>query len=161
MRRLLLRVRTNALGMPAASALMPSAVRSALMASPPESCSAASWTLPAFELGGRFAHGDGMPRSAGSLDRMLCSSRIAEIPSTSEWCSFVYIATRPSRSPSIRCHSQSGRSVASRVLCSREHSSNSSRTRPGLGSALCRTWCSMSNWSSSTQTHWPAVLIDR
>ena len=42
-------------------------------------------------------------------------------PSTSEWCSLVYIATRPSRSPSMRCHSHSGRSVASRVLCSREH----------------------------------------
>ena len=89
--------------------------------------------LPAFELGGRFAHGDGMPRSSGSLDRMLCSSRIAEIPSTSEWCSFVYIATRPSRRPSMRCHSQSGRSVARRVLCSREHELEQLADPAGLG----------------------------
>ena len=124
-------------------------------------CSAASCALPTFELGGRLAHGAGMSRSSGSLLTMLWSSRIAEMPSTSEWWSLVYIATRPSRSPSIRCHSHSGRSVARRVLCSRETSSNSSRTRPGLGSALWRTWCSMSNWSSSTHIHWPAVLIER
>ena len=70
----------------------------------------------------------------------------------------VYIATRPSRSPSITWASQSGRSQASRVLCRREQRSSSSRTRPGLGSALCRTWCSMSNCSSSRQTSWPPVL---
>ena len=52
---------------------------------------------------------------------MLWRSRIAEMPSTSAWWSLAYIATRPSRSPSIRCHSHSGRSVARRVECSREH----------------------------------------
>ena len=45
--------------------------------------------------------------------------------------------------------------------CSRPQSSSSSRTRPGLGSALCRRWCSMSNWSSSFQTSWPPVRIER
>ena len=61
----------------------------------------------------------------------------------------------------MMCASHSGRSQASRVLCSREQSSSSSRTRPGFGSALCRTWCSMSNWSSGFQTSWPAVRAER
>ena len=140
---------------------MPSAARNAFITALDSGCSAASCARPSLELRGRTAHAVGMSRSSGSLDRLLWSSRIAEMPSTSEWCSLVYIAIRPSRSPSIRCHSHSGRSVARRVLCSRETSSKSSRMRPGFGSALWRTWCSMSNWSSSTQTHWPAVLTER
>ncbi len=86
---------------------------------------------------------------------------MAETPSTRAWWVLVYIATRPSRSPSMMCASHSGRSHASRVECSREHSSSSSRTRPGLGSALCRTWCSMSNWSSFFHTSWAPVRADR
>ncbi len=110
---------------------------------------------------GRLPHGAGMSRRSGSVLSTLASSRIAETPSTSAWWVLVYIATRPSRMPSMTCASQSGRSRPSRVLCRREQSSSSSRTRPGLGSALCRTWYSMSNCSSSTQTYCPAVRIER
>ena len=110
---------------------------------------------------GRAAHIAGMSRSSGSVLSTLRSSRIAETPSTRAWWVLVYIATRPSRSPSMTCASHSGRSRASRVLCSREQSSSSSRIRPGFGSALCRTWCSMSNCSSSTHTHCPAVSSER
>ena len=80
------------------------------------------------------SHGAGMSRVVG-VAWSGCSAAAASprSPSTSAWWSLVYIATRPSRSPSIRCHSHSGRSVARRVQCSREQSSSSSRTRPGFG----------------------------
>ena len=152
-------VRTSAAGIPAASAVMPSAVPQRRTGHPGQAVLGLlrrpGVAVPAR---GRPPTAPACPRSSGSVDSTLCSSRIAETPSTSAWWILVYIATRPSRSPSMTCPSQSGRSRASRVLCRREHSSSSSRTRPGLGSALCRTWYSMSNCSSSTQTHWPAVL---
>ena len=134
---------------------MPSAVRIASRGTAARLCSASSWAFSVFLLG-RAAHIAGMSRLSGSVVITLCSSRIAEMPSTSEWCIFVYSATRPSRMPSIRCASHSGRSRASRVLCSREQRSSSSRTRPGLGRALCRKWYSRSKLSSCVQAHWPA-----
>jgi hypothetical protein len=42
-----------------------------------------------------------MSRSSGSVESTLCISRIAETPSTSAWWILVYIATRPSRRPSM------------------------------------------------------------
>ena len=98
------------------------------------------WSEPSPPLFGLLAwladHIGGMPTSSGSVDSTCCTNRIEEMPSTSPWCILLYIATRPSRSPSMRCTSHSGRSRASRVLCRRPQSSSSSRMRPGLGSAL-------------------------
>ena len=128
---------------------------------PDAECSAGSRSLPALDRSGITAHGAGMSRRSGSVLSTLASSRIALMPSTSAWWVLMYIATRPSRSPSITWASHRGRSQASRVLWSREQSSSSSRTRPGLGSALCRTWCSMSNCSSGRHTSWPAVRVER
>ncbi|WP_275693351.1 hypothetical protein [Nocardioides sp. TF02-7] len=167
-------VRTSAEGMPAASALRERAVRSTSAGSSasPRTASTASVAGSAGPAAsapepsaaprrGRRAQGAGMPRWSGSVLSTLWSSRIAETPSTRPWCTFVYSATRPSASPSITWASHSGRSHASRVLCSREQSSSSSRIRPGSGSALWRTWCSMSNCSSSRHTSWPAVRMLR
>ncbi len=129
---------------------MPSAVRSAVIGSCGQRRLGGRRRVRcALALAGRAAQGAGMLRRSGSVVSTLASSRIAETPSTSAWWVLVYIATRPSRSPSTTCASHSGRSHASRWLCSREQRSSSSRTRPGLGSALCRTWCSMSKCSSS------------
>ena len=50
----------------------------------------------------------------------------------------------------MRCASQSGRLRSSSVPCRRDTTVSSSRMRPGSGSAVCRTWYSRSNWSSST-----------
>ena len=154
-------VLSSAEGIPAASAEMPNAVRSVVIGSCASDDSAVSRVRCALALAGRAAQGAGMLRRSGSVESTLASSRIAETPSTSAWWVLVYIATRPSRSPSTTCASHSGRSQASRWLCSRDERSRSSRTRPGRGSALCRTWCSMSKCSSSTHTSWPAVLSER
>ncbi len=137
---------------------MPSAVRSALSG---RSARLASSVARGARFCGILPHGAGMPRSSGSVLSVPASSRIAETPSTSAWWVLVYIATRPSRRPSMTWASHSGRSQASRVLCSREQSSSSSRTRPGLGSALWRTWCSMSNSSSGFHTSCPPVRTER
>ena len=146
--------------MPAASAVMPSADLSAWTGRSDRCCSTRS-TVDGFARFGCLAHMAGMSRSSGSVLSTLASNRIAETPSTRAWWVLWYIATRPSRSPSMTWDSHNGRSRARRVLCSRDVSSSSSRIRPGLGSALCRTWCSMSNCSSSSQTHCPTVRIDR
>ena len=151
----------SAPGSPAASAVIPSAVRIAETGTSARLCSAVGGRLARLRPVALAAHIACMPRWSGSVLSTLCTSRIAETPSTRAWWSLVYIATRPSRRPSMTCASQSGRSQASRVLCRREQSSSSSRTRPGFGSALCRTWCSMSNCSSGTQTSWAPVLIER
>jgi len=146
-------VRTSAPGSPAASALMPRAVRNALTGTPSRRSSASPLGDSPRAGAGPAAHGGGMSLRDGSVDSVAWVSRIDEMPSTSAWCILVYIATRPSRRPSMTCASHSGRSRASRVPCSREHSSRSSRTRPGFGSALCRTWYSRSNSSSLVHTH--------
>ena len=114
-----------------------------------------------FERSGCTPQGAGIPRWSGSVESTFATSRMALTPSTSAWWVLVYIATRPSRSPSMIVASHSGRSHASRVLWSREQSSSSSRTRPGLGSALWRTWCSMSNSRSGFHTSCPAVRAER
>ncbi|CKP08006.1 Uncharacterised protein [Mycobacterium tuberculosis] len=78
--------------------------------------------------------------SSGSADSVRCASFIAETPSIRAWCILVYIANRPSFSPSTTCSSHSGRWRSSRLVCSLEVSSSRSRTRPGEGSAERRTW---------------------
>jgi hypothetical protein len=148
----LVSVLISAPGRPAASAVMPSAVRSAWAGSSSRRSSSSSLFLVDLERSGSTPHGAGIPIRSGSVERTLPSRRIALTPSRSAWWILVYIATRPSRSPSMTWASQSGRSQASRVPWRREHSSSSSRTRPGLGSALWRTWCSMSNCSSGFHT---------
>jgi hypothetical protein len=67
---------------------MPSAERIASRGTAARLCSASSRARSAF-VPGRTAHIGGMSRSSGSVLITLCSSRIAEMPSTSEWCSLV------------------------------------------------------------------------
>ena len=74
-----------------------------------------------------------MPRWSGSVLSTLWSSRIAEMPSTSAWWVLVYIATRPSRRPSMTWASHSGRSQARRVLCSRAAQLEQLADPAGLG----------------------------
>ena len=79
----LLRVRTSAAGIAAASAVSASALRSA--ATGICGSDGASTPRPDRLRGGPAAHGAGMPRRSGSVVSTLCSSRIAETPSTSAW----------------------------------------------------------------------------
>ena len=150
---------TRAAGMPAASAVMPSA---------DQRLDRQVWTvllhlvhvtprrLRPLRLPG--PHGRHVPL-VGVRAQVLREQPHRGTPSTRAWWVLWYIAAtvaQPLDDVGLQ-RPLPGR----RVLCSREVSSSSSRIRPGFGSALCRTWCSMSNCSSSSQTHCPAVRIDR
>ena len=86
--------------------------------------------------------------SSGSGDSELWSSRSADTPSSSAWWILLYVANRLPCRPSMTVNSHIGRCRSSNEPCSRDTSSSSSRTRPGRGSPECRTWYSMSSWSS-------------
>ena len=87
-----------------------------------------------------------MSRRPGSVENIWRIIRIAPTPSNIEWWNFTYTAKRASgvpsspASPSMRWTSQSGRWRSSSVEWNRLTSTNSSRTRPGRGSAENRRW---------------------
>ena len=154
LRRLLLRVWISALGdaRPRRRRCPARCARRSSFCRRTSGCSAASWALPALEL--RWPLGPRRRDCRGRRDRSTgCSAAAASRRSVHQGVVQLGVHREPAvTSPSIGATPRAVARSQPGAVQPRD-SANSSRIRPGRGSAEWRTWCSRSIWSSSTHIH--------